>query len=96
MSASSRKAKLELRDELDAYVINFMRKTDKTPTCIPISDAEFGLIRDLIAEHMSNNENCDKYYYECSNNPELDTLLVWQGCDLYTTPTAKEQRDSIK
>ncbi len=98
MESSSQKAKLELRDALSAYIIDYKRVTNFFPTAIQISERESCLIRELITEFMVETENCEKYYYEASNNPLEDTLLVFEGCDLVvdTEENVKAARAAVK
>ena len=96
MTDSSKNKKELLSKELDDFIINYKRKTGFFPGAINISDKEASIIRDLIAEYMSKNTDSQSYFYECSNNPEIDTLLVFAGIDMVITENANEYRDFFK
>ena len=50
MNTSSQKAKLELRDAIDAYILNYRRFSGKEPGAVPIDEKEKQLITELVAE----------------------------------------------
>lgn len=96
MPTSSQKAKLELRDSIDAYILNYHRFSGKKPGAIPINEAEKQLITELISELQQSKPADESVYYEVSNNPEIDTLLVFRGIELFIHSEAIKIRDSVR
>lgn len=96
MATSSQKAKLLLRDEIDNYIINYRRFSGKEPGAIPITESEKSLITELVVEYQQSKPADESVYYEVSNNPEIDTLLVFKSCELYVHPEAVEIRNLVR
>mgnify|MGYP006935532518 CR=1 FL=1 len=91
-----KKQKETLSEELDSYIRNYKRKSGFFPGAVPISDKEKVFITELIVKHQSQYPSDGAVYYEVSNNPEIDTILVWSGIELFIHEEAQKIRNSLK
>ena len=87
---------IKLSDELNQYIINYQRLTNRSAISLPLTELEMRQMRMLITEYMSKNPSDESVYYIEDAGDAESTILVWRGAEIYENPEALNLRNSIK